>query len=107
MTAAAQPVTPASATPSAAASITFIDQAKAKDVFPVASKPDPSLLEEETQQNDQNRRGSSKSDDDDMVPAQSRRKAQNRAAYVLTSWFRPSSKQACANDKGRKEVADI
>ncbi|CAK7273146.1 AP-1-like transcription factor [Sporothrix epigloea] len=80
VTAAAQPVTPASATPSAAASMTYLDQAKAQDAFPAATRPDPSLLEEETHQYDQNRRGSSKSDDDDMAPAQSRRKAQNRAA---------------------------
>ncbi|CAK7226726.1 AP-1-like transcription factor [Sporothrix bragantina] len=75
-----QPVTSAPAAPLATASAMVIDQANAQDLLPIATKPDPGMLDDLTQQQDQNRRGGSNSDDDEMTPAQSRRKAQNRAA---------------------------
>ncbi|CAK7202486.1 AP-1-like transcription factor [Sporothrix eucalyptigena] len=75
-----QPVTSAPAAPLATASAMVIDQANAQDLLPIATKPDPGMLEDLSQQQDQNRRGGSNSDDDEMTPAQSRRKAQNRAA---------------------------
>ncbi len=40
------------------------------------------LTSAKTEPSDQSRRQGSNSDDEDMTPAQSRRKAQNRAAYV-------------------------
>ncbi|CAK7271514.1 AP-1-like transcription factor [Sporothrix epigloea] len=78
--AAAPPVTPTPATPSAAASIMYIDRPNALDSLSSTTNPDPSMVEDGPPSLDQSRRGSSKSDDDDMPPAQSRRKAQNRAA---------------------------
>jgi hypothetical protein len=39
----------------------------------------------ESMEDAQNRRGGSNSEEDELTPAQSRRKAQNRAAYVLIS----------------------
>lgn len=51
-----------------------------QDILPT-TKPDPGMMDD-LQQQDQSRRGGSNSDDDEMTPAQSRRKAQNRAAYV-------------------------
>jgi AP-1-like transcription factor len=43
---------------------------------------------------DSNRRGSNSDDDDNMTPAQSRRKAQNRAAYAL---HLPPIHKKCSN----------
>lgn len=65
------------AAPLASTSAMVIDQ----DILPI-TKPDPGMIDDIQQQQDQSRRGGSNSDDDEMTPAQSRRKAQNRAAYV-------------------------
>ncbi|KIH94660.1 bzip transcription factor [Sporothrix brasiliensis 5110] len=72
------PVTSVPATgPLAPTSAMVIDQ----DIL--STKPDLGMTDDIQQQQEQSRRGGSNSDDDEMTPAQSRRKAQNRAAYVL------------------------
>ncbi|ERS99582.1 bZIP transcription factor (Fcr3) [Sporothrix schenckii 1099-18] len=69
------PVTSVPATgPLATTSAMVIDQ----DIL--STKPDLGMTDDIQQQQDQSRRGGSNSDDDEMTPAQSRRKAQNRAA---------------------------
>lgn len=46
-------------------------------------KPQPEVVvHKQEPMDDHSRRGGSNSDDEDLTPAQSRRKAQNRAAYV-------------------------
>lgn len=80
------PVTsvPAAVVPLAPTSAMVIDQ----DIMPT-TKPDPGMTDDtQQQQQDQSRRGGSNSDDDEMTPAQSRRKAQNRAAYVYCLFLR-------------------
>jgi AP-1-like factor len=86
----------------------FNAAAAANNSLPVAKPPTPlsqhksSVSGSATQQNtyeinngdmndDSMRRGSNSDDDDNMTPAQSRRKAQNRAAYVLLFFLFPFS----------------
>lgn len=67
------------AAPLATTSAMVIDQDMASDILPM-TKAEPGAVDDLQQQQDQSRRGGSNSDDDEMTPAQSRRKAQNRAA---------------------------
>ncbi len=77
------------AVPLAPASAMITDPQSTPDILPNA-KSEPGL--DDLQQQEQSRRGGSNSDDEELTPAQSRRKAQNRAAYVPWTLPPPSTR---------------